>query len=49
MPEGGTAMEPRLSGIRQIAITDAGSDLFMRIRQGNGSFATATSGNAPAF
>ncbi len=36
----------QVSSSRQIAITDAGSDLFMRIRQGNGSFATATSGNA---
>ena len=38
-------IEVQVTASRKIATTDAGSDIFMRIREGNGSFATSTGGN----
>lgn len=39
--------QQQVSASRQIAVSDSGNDIFMRIRNGNGSFATsATASNA---
>lgn len=37
-----------VSGSRQLAISDSGNDIFMRIKNGNGVFTTATQNEKPA-